>query len=636
MQFQNLGIAPDILRALKDAGYEQPSPIQEGAIPPALEGRDILGLAQTGTGKTCAFAVPILQYLMGSKNKGARPPRALIVTPTRELAIQIGDSFRSYGKYLLHIKHTVIYGGVGQQPQVNALRRGLDVLIATPGRLLDLHGQGELDLTAIDLFVLDEADRMLDMGFWPDVKRILAQLPHEKQTMLFSATMPDEVKDVVDRLLKNPANIQVAPVSSPVEVIVQRVYHVDKGNKSRLLAHLMKTEHIARALIFSRTKHGANKVAADLEKAGIPAAAIHGNKSQTARVAALEGFKKGEVRALVATDIAARGIDIDSLTHVFNYNLPEVPETYIHRIGRTGRAGKDGTAISFATFDELSYLKGIEKLMGRKVELVSDHPYPMQDTTTSTIVTRNGRRVNAEDEEARQAARERKFARQQAQGARKPKAPAEKAAEKSAKPAGKPVAKPAPKLPELPVKGADIPAEISGERRRNRRRKGGHSEAHAVQPAAPTNNKAAQKAVIEQALPKEESGGRSRLSNNFTSTRPSALEGDRIMDATARLLASKSHAKKVGQKSDRPQEQNRRKPEAGGQNQPRGSQQGKAQSSSGNQGGKGRNQPKQHWETRTQQGTQSGRRGSRPPRPEPTPPKEHSEDFKPFYINFDD
>ena len=614
MQFQNLGIAPDILRALTDANYEQPSPIQEGAIPPALEGRDILGLAQTGTGKTCAFAVPILQHLMGSKNKGSRPPRALIVTPTRELAIQIGDSFRTYGKYLSHIKYTVIYGGVGQQPQVNALRRGLDVLIATPGRLLDLHGQGELDLTAVDMFVLDEADRMLDMGFWPDVKRILAQLPHEKQTMLFSATMPDEVKDVVDRLLKNPANIQVAPVSSPVEVILQRVYHVDKGNKSRLLAHLMKTEHIARALIFSRTKHGANKVAADLEKAGIPAAAIHGNKSQTARVAALNGFKKGEVRALVATDIAARGIDIDSLTHVFNYNLPEVPETYIHRIGRTGRAGKDGTAISFATFDELSYLKGIEKLMGRKVELITDQPYPMQDTTTSTVVTKNGRRVNAEDEEARQAARERKqLIRQQTGAGRKP-------ATVAAKPAVK-----------TPAKQVEVPAEIARERRSNRKR----SSQRENTPTAPQGSgKSTMREAMEQALPKAESG-RSRLSNNFTSGRPSALEGDRIMDATARMLASKPRTGKTEQKNDKPQEQSRRKPAENRQNAPKGNrrpEQGKGQPSAGAQSGKG-GKPNRPAENRS---AQPKRRQGRPPRPAPTPAKEHSEDFKPFYINFDD
>ena len=636
MQFQNLGIAPDILRALKDAGYVQPSPIQEGAIPPALEGRDILGLAQTGTGKTCAFAVPILQYLMAGKSKGARPPRALIVTPTRELAIQIGDSFRSYGKYLPHIKYTVIYGGVGQQPQVNALRRGIDVLIATPGRLLDLHGQGQIDLTAIDLFVLDEADRMLDMGFWPDVKRILVQLPHEKQTMLFSATMPNEVKDVVDRLLKNPANIQVAPVSSPVEVITQRVYHVDKGNKSRLLAHLMKTEQIDRALIFSRTKHGANKVAADLEKAGISAAAIHGNKSQTARVAALEGFKKGEVRALVATDIAARGIDIDSLSHVFNYNLPEVPETYIHRIGRTGRAGKDGTAISFATFDELSYLKGIEKLMGRKVELITDHPYPMQDTTTSTVVTRNGRRVNADDEEARQAARERKLARQQVQGARKPttaKVVADKPAA-PAKPAAKSAAKSAPKLPELPVKGNGIPAEISGERRRNRKRKGGRSETAAVSAAPQANNKAAQKAAMEQAIPKDE-GGRGRLSNNFVSARPAVLDGDRVMDATARLLAStKPRGKKPEQKGDKPQEQPRRKPAENRQNQPKANRPEQSKQTPAPQSGKGKSV--ENRSGKPKQGNRPMRRQGRPPRPEPAPAKEHSDDFKPFYISFDD
>ena len=325
MQFKDLGLNAPILRALKEQGYDKPSPIQEKAIPPALAGRDVLGCAQTGTGKTCAFASPILQRLE-PKTGPKRPIRALILTPTRELAIQIGESFEAYGKYL-KLRHAVIFGGVGQNPQVEALKKGVDILVATPGRLMDLHNQGFVNLDGLEIFVLDEADRMLDMGFIHDVRKILKWLPQKKQTLFFSATMPPEITDLVNSLLKNPVKVAVDPVSSPVEVIRQSVYLVDKGNKTALLAHLMEEKRVKNALVFTRTKHGANKVARDLAKAGISAAAIHGNKSQTARQQALSDFKAGKIRCLVATDIAARGLDIEDLSHVFNYNLPEVPET---------------------------------------------------------------------------------------------------------------------------------------------------------------------------------------------------------------------------------------------------------------------------------------------------------------------
>ena len=348
MTFEQLGLNAPILNALKELDYHAPSPIQEKAIPPALAGRDVLGCAQTGTGKTCAFATPILQRLSAAPASG-RPIRALVLTPTRELAIQIGESFEAYGKYL-SLRHAVIFGGVGQNPQVEALRRGVDILVATPGRLMDLHDQGFVSLDELDIFVLDEADRMLDMGFIHDVKKILKWLPRQKQTLFFSATMPPEISDLVNSLLHDPARVAVDPISSPVEAIEQSVYFVDKNNKTRLLAHLMDQLGVKNALVFTRTKHGANKVARDLEKAGVTAAAIHGNKSQTARQQALSDFKAGNIRCLVATDIAARGLDIEELSHVFNYNLPEVPETYVHRIGRTGRAGRGGAAIAFCDF----------------------------------------------------------------------------------------------------------------------------------------------------------------------------------------------------------------------------------------------------------------------------------------------
>ena len=332
MTFQELGLSKPILKALAEQGYERPSPIQEKAIPPALAGRDVLGCAQTGTGKTCAFAAPILQRLSSRQAKG-RPIRALILTPTRELALQIQESFAAYGSRL-PLRSAVIFGGVGQNPQVEQLKKGVDILVATPGRLEDLHGQGFIHVENLEIFVLDEADRMLDMGFIHDVRKILKWLPQKKQTLFFSATMPPEVQGLVDSLLVNPVKVAVNPVSSPVEVIDQKLYYVDRGNKTKLLASLILEPDVKNALVFTRTKHGANKVAGDLVKAGIAAAAIHGNKSQTARQQALADFKSGKVTALVATDIAARGLDIDELSHVFNYNLPDVPETYVHRIAR--------------------------------------------------------------------------------------------------------------------------------------------------------------------------------------------------------------------------------------------------------------------------------------------------------------
>ncbi len=405
MNFRELGLIDPILKALEQEGYTTPTPIQQGAIPPALAGRDVLGCAQTGTGKTCAFAAPILQRLNGEKRQ-PRVIRALILTPTRELAIQIEDSIERYGSNL-PLRSAVIFGGVGQQPQVDKINRGLDILVATPGRLLDLQGQGLLDLSHIEIFVLDEADRMLDMGFIHDVKRVIKLLPREKQTLFFSATMPPEVMDLVNSLLHDYARVAVDPVSSPVEVIRQSLYYVDKSNKTKLLAYLIETMKIPSALVFSRTKHGANRIAQDLEKRGISAAAIHGNKSQTARVQALNDFKAGRIRVLAATDIAARGIDIEELACVFNYNLPDVPETYVHRIGRTGRAGHGGTAISFCQFDEKDELKAIEKLLGKKIPVVEDHPYPMVDLTPPQK-DKHGRPVNAEDAEARAAAKERR------------------------------------------------------------------------------------------------------------------------------------------------------------------------------------------------------------------------------------
>jgi ATP-dependent RNA helicase RhlE len=374
--FKELELIEPILNALETEGYVNPTPIQQQAIPLALAGRDLLGCAQTGTGKTAAFAIPILQLVCktqigGNYSKGIK---ALILTPTRELAIQIDESFAAYGKNL-RMKHQVIFGGVSQVHQVNALRSGVDILVATPGRLLDLMQQGHVRLHDIQFFVLDEADRMLDMGFINDVKKIVAKLPAKKQTLFFSATMPPEIEKLSATLLHNPAKVEVTPVSSTVEKIEQAVYFVEKENKKHLLNELLKDQQIQTALVFTRTKHGADKVVKDLTKQGITAEAIHGNKSQNARQRALTNFKAGSTRILVATDIAARGIDIDLLSHVFNYELPNVPETYVHRIGRTGRAGASGMAVSFCDGEERAYLKDIQKLIKIQLPVVTDHAY---------------------------------------------------------------------------------------------------------------------------------------------------------------------------------------------------------------------------------------------------------------------
>ena len=501
MTFQELGLNEPILRALADQGYEQPSPIQAKAIPPALTGRDVLGCAQTGTGKTCAFAAPILQQLSGRKAQG-RPIRALILTPTRELALQIQESFEAYGKYL-PLRSTVIFGGVGQAPQVERLKKGVDILVATPGRLGDLYGQKLIDLSRLEIFVLDEADRMLDMGFIHDVRRILGWLPAQKQTLFFSATMPPEVQGLVDSLLHNPAKVAVNPISSTVEVIDQKLYYVDRGNKTRLLAALIRELDVKNALVFTRTKHGANKVAGDLVKADITAAAIHGNKSQTARQQALADFKSGRVQVLVATDIAARGLDIEELSHVFNYNLPDVPETYVHRIGRTGRAGHGGTAISFCDINEKDELKGIEKLIGRSIPVVEDHPWPME-VLEPLPRDKKGRIVNPEDAEARAAAKER---RRQRDAANKAAAEARKAKAETPKPQ-----QPAPKAEPMAA-----PAPAKTRRKRGRRNSATLEEAlTATAPAAPK--------------PQAE----------YTDFyKPDPLASDHIMDATARLLAPK-------------------------------------------------------------------------------------------------
>jgi ATP-dependent RNA helicase RhlE len=372
--FTTLDLIEPLQRALADEGYTTPTPIQAQSIPHLLQGKDLLGCAQTGTGKTAAFALPMLQYLTQNKKMPSRgAPRALILAPTRELAAQIGDSFRAYGKFL-RITHTVIFGGVGQNPQVQALARGIDVLVATPGRLLDLMNQGHVRLDGIELFVLDEADRMLDMGFITDIKKIIAKLPHKRQSLFFSATMSPEIVKLANSMLMSPVHVSVTPQATTVEKIEQRVLFVDAGQKNLLLIELLKDPAVQRAIVFTQMKHVANKVAQQLSAAGIRADAIHGNKSQGARTQALENFRSGKVRVLVATDIAARGIDVEGITHVFNYELPNEPETYVHRIGRTARAGAEGIAISFCSAPERDYLRAIERLINMQIP-VHEHPY---------------------------------------------------------------------------------------------------------------------------------------------------------------------------------------------------------------------------------------------------------------------
>ncbi|MBX2979121.1 MAG: DEAD/DEAH box helicase [Flavobacteriales bacterium] len=375
--FNQLGLIEPILKALQEEGYTHPTPIQEQSIPHLVKGRDLLGCAQTGTGKTAAFAIPILQELHARGiPAGRRPIRNLILTPTRELAIQIGESFAAYGRHL-QLRHTVIFGGVGQKPQTDALQKGMDIVVATPGRLLDLMQQGFVHLDKLEIFVLDEADRMLDMGFIHDVKKVIAKLPKQRQTLFFSATMPPEIAKLADSILTDPIKVEVAPVSSTADTIDQHMYFVDRTDKNKLLLHLLEGDAIREALVFTRTKHGANKVAKLLTQGGFAAEAIHGNKSQTARQNALKNFKEGKLRALVATDIAARGIDIDGLTHVINFDIPNIPETYVHRIGRTGRAGASGRALSFCDHEEKAFLRDITRLIKREIPVVNDHPYLM-------------------------------------------------------------------------------------------------------------------------------------------------------------------------------------------------------------------------------------------------------------------
>jgi ATP-dependent RNA helicase RhlE len=380
--FNDLNLIEPILLALKTEGYTSPTPIQAQTIPLALQHKDILGCAQTGTGKTAAFAIPIIQLLSQNKNvsPGKREIKSLILTPTRELAIQIEESFKNYGKNT-NLKCKVVFGGVSQHAQVESLRQGIDILIATPGRLLDLMNQKHVNLSHIQFFVLDEADRMLDMGFVHDVKRIITKLPKQRQSLFFSATMPPVIVELADTILVNPSKVEVTPVSSTANTINQEVYFVDKENKRNLLIDILKDKTIERVLVFARTKHGADKISKDLVKSGIGSQAIHGNKSQNARQHALNNFKSKLTRVLVATDIAARGIDIDELTHVINYELPNIPESYVHRIGRTGRAGASGIAISFCDAEEKEYLRDIQKLIGKNVPVNSKHDYPLMNHT---------------------------------------------------------------------------------------------------------------------------------------------------------------------------------------------------------------------------------------------------------------
>ena len=494
--FASLGITEPILTALTDYGYAEPTVIQEKAIPAGIAGRDVLGSAQTGTGKTCAFGVPILQRL--AQGGRGRTIRALILTPTRELAIQIDENLHAYGKNL-PLTEAVIFGGVGQAPQVDQLKRGVDILTATPGRLLDLAGQGLLDLSKVEIFVLDEADRMLDMGFIHDVRKVIRLLPQKKQTMFFSATLPPEILDLVDTLLHDPVKVAAAPVSSPVEVIRQEVCLVDRKNKTALLLEILEQEQVKSALVFTRTKHGADKVARDLTRRGVAAAAIHGNKSQTARQESLRKFKEGKLRVLVATDIAARGIDISELSHVFNYDLPEVPETYVHRIGRTARAGADGTAVSFCAPEEQEYLAGIEKLNRRKIPVVSGHPWDGVPAPVRPVLPVRGKKPRPEAENLAEA----------------PKKQAETAPAKAAK-AAAPAPKQEPKaaknaVPAKPKKEETLMQDSNAKRGARNDRRANNRGANAPKEAA------APRARRENAAPARGSNAQPKFDPHFVS-----------------------------------------------------------------------------------------------------------------------
>lgn len=383
--FADLNLAEPIQRALVEEGYTTPTPIQAGAIPHLLQGRDLLGLAQTGTGKTAAFALPILDYLLNNPRRApAKGARVLVLAPTRELAAQIDDSFKTYGRHM-KLRHAVIFGGVGQGRQVDAMRNGVDVLTAAPGRLLDLIGQGFIDLSGLEILVLDEADRMLDMGFIRDIRKIVALLPEKRQTLLFSATMPATIEDLAASLLRDPARVEVTPPASTVDRIRQAVMFVESENKKAATLMLVDNPKVVRAVVFTLMKHEANKVAEFLNKNGITAEALHGNKSQGARERAMSGFRGGSIRVLVATDIAARGIDVDDVSHVFNYDLPNVPESYVHRIGRTARAGREGWAVSLCDPEQRAWLRDIEKTIGKPVTVVTDHPYHSEAAQFSTL-----------------------------------------------------------------------------------------------------------------------------------------------------------------------------------------------------------------------------------------------------------
>lgn len=382
--FNELGLAPPIFRAIVAEGYERPTPIQAVAIPHLLLGRDLIGCAQTGTGKTAAFALPILHRLMASRKKALpRGARVLVMTPTRELAAQVSDSFKTYGRHL-DLTHALVFGGVGYAPQVNSISRGADILVATPGRLLDLMNKKHIVLSGVEVLVLDEADRMLDMGFLPDIKKIIAAVPKSRQTLLFSATMAPEILRLAEGILTNPVNVAVTPSASTVDTVEEHILFVDETDKRALLTELLKSPEIDRALVFTRTKHGADRLVKQLGHASVDARAIHGNKSQSVRTAALESFRKGRCRVLVATDIAARGIDVDDITHVINYDMPNEAQSYVHRIGRTARAGASGIAISFCGVTERSYLNDIERLLKRRIHVRQDHPYHSESAANAT------------------------------------------------------------------------------------------------------------------------------------------------------------------------------------------------------------------------------------------------------------
>ena len=377
--FLGLELAPPLLRAISDEGYTTPSPIQEKSIPVLLKGNDLLGVAQTGTGKTAAFALPLLHRIAATGNKSLpRRPRALILAPTRELAGQINDSLKAYGRNL-PLRSLAVFGGASIRPQIKLLAKGVHIIVATPGRLLDLMNQGHIQLDAVEVFILDEADRMLDMGFIPDVKKITTALPQSRQTVMFSATMPKSIQGLADGLLKEPVRVEVSPGATTAEKVEQKVLFVAKEKKRALITELMTDKNIERVLVFTRTKHGADRVARHLDQSGIKSAAIHGNKSQNARQRALDSFRSGKIRALVATDIAARGIDVDGVTHVINFDLPNEPESYVHRIGRTARAGEKGIALSFCDHEERGYLRDIEKLIRQSVPVKEDHPFHAAD-----------------------------------------------------------------------------------------------------------------------------------------------------------------------------------------------------------------------------------------------------------------